>query len=85
MPHRPREREATFEVADDFELPFLGEAAGRSSVKLSAHYWDTADHRLLRWGQTLRHRHASDGSEDGWTLTIGMLPGVPSVRVVVDR
>ena len=85
MPHRPREREAKFEVADDFDLPFLGEAAGRSSVKLSAHYWDTADHRLLRWGQTLRHRHASDGSEDGWTLKIGMPPGVPAAGAFLDR
>ena len=85
MPHRPREREAKFEVADDFELPFLDEAAGRSSVKLSAHYWDTADRRLLRWGQTLRHRHASDGSEDGWTLKFGAPPGVPAAGVVLDR
>jgi CHAD domain-containing protein len=85
MPHRSRARQATFEVADDFELPFPGEVAGRSSVKLSANYWDTADHRLLRWGQTLRHRHASDGSKDGWTLTIGTPPGVHGAGVVLDR
>jgi len=85
MPHRPREREAKFEVADDFDLPFLGEAGGRSSVKLSAYYWDTTDRRLLRWGQTLRHRYASDGSEDGWTLKIGTPPGVPGDGVVLDR
>jgi CHAD domain-containing protein len=79
------EREAKFEVADDFDLPFLGQVAWRSSVKLSAHYWDTADHRLLRWGQTLRHRHASDGSEDGWTLKVGTPPGVRAAGVVLDR
>src|SRR6266550_4384669 len=81
----PREREAKFEVADDFDLPFLGQVAWRSSVKLSAHYWDTADQRLLRWGQTLRHRHASDGSEDGWTLKVGTPPGVRAAGVVLDR
>jgi CHAD domain-containing protein len=85
MAQGSREREAKFEVADDFDLPFLGPVTGRSSVKLSAHYWDTADHRLLRWGQTLRHRHASDGSEDGWTLKIGTPPGVPAAGVVLDR
>ncbi len=85
MPQPSREREAKFEVADDFELPFLGPAGVRSSVKLSARYWDTADHRLLRWGQTLRHRHASDGSEDGWTLKVGTPPGVPAAGAVLDR
>jgi CHAD domain-containing protein len=85
VPHRRREREAKFEVADDFDLPFSGPLGGRSSVKLSATYWDTTDRRLLRWGQTLRHRHASDGSEDGWTLKIGTPPGVPGAGVVLDR
>jgi len=85
MTERSREREAKFEVADDFELPFLGQTAASWSVKLSAHYWDTADHRLLRWGLTLRHRHASDGSEDGWTLKVGTPPGVPAAGAVLDR
>ena len=84
VPHRRREREAKFEVADDFDLPFSGPLGGRSSVKLSATYWDTTDRRLLRWGQTLRHRYASDGSEDGWTLKIGTPPGVPGDGVL-DR
>ena len=85
VPHRRREREAKFEVGDDFDLPFSGPLGGRSSVKLSATYWDTTDRRLLRWCQTLRHRHASDGSEDGWTLKIGTPPGVPGAGVVLDR
>ncbi|MDP9299602.1 MAG: CYTH and CHAD domain-containing protein [Actinomycetota bacterium] len=85
MTERPSEREAKFEVPDDFELPFLGRVVERSSVKLSARYWDTADHRLLCWGQTLRHRHASDGSEDGWTLKVGAPPGAPDAGSVLDR
>jgi CHAD domain-containing protein len=85
MTERPSEREAKFEVPDDFDLPFLGRAVDRSSVKLNAHYWDTPDRRLLRWGQTLRHRHASDGSEDGWTLKVGAPPGAPAAAAVLDR
>jgi CHAD domain-containing protein len=85
MTDRPSEREAKFEVPDDFDLPFLGRAVERSSVKLSAHYWDTADHRLLRWGQTLRHRHASDGSEDGWTLKVGAPPGAAAAGAILER
>ena len=85
MTERPSEREAKFEVQDDFEMPFLGTPIERSSVKLSARYWDSADHRLLRWGQTLRYRHASDGSEDGWTLKVGPPPGAPASGAVLDR
>jgi CHAD domain-containing protein len=43
-----------------------------STVTLTATYWDTADRRLLRWGHTLRHRSASDGSEDRWTLKLAV-------------
>ena len=85
MTQHPREREVKFEVPDDFDLPPLGRAVERSSVKLHARYWDTADHRLLRWGLTLRYRHASDGSEDGWTLKVGAPPGVPATGAVLDR
>src|SRR5256885_1541844 len=85
MTERRSEREAKFEVQDDFEMPFLGTPIERSSVKLSARYWDSADHRLLRWGQTLRYRHASDGSEDGWTLKVGPPPGAPASGAVLDR
>jgi CHAD domain-containing protein len=85
MDGHPREREATFEVPDGFDLPRLGRAVELSSVKLLARYWDTADHRLLRWGHTLRYRHASDGSEDGWTLKLGAPPGTPAAGAFPDR
>jgi CHAD domain-containing protein len=85
MTEHPREREAKFEVPDDFDLPFLGRDVERSTVKLSARYWDTADHRLLRWGQTLRYRQASDGSEDGWTFKVGAPPGAPAAEAILDR
>jgi len=85
MTEHPREREVKFEVPDDFDLPPLGRAVERSSVKLHARYWDTADRRLLRWGHTLRHRHASDGSEDGWTLKVGVPPGAPTAGAILDR
>jgi CHAD domain-containing protein len=85
MTDHAREREAKFEVPDDFDLPPLGRAVERSSVKLNARYWDTADHRLLRWGHTLRYRHASDGSEDGWTLKLGAPLGVPAAGGILNR
>src|SRR5437016_3961699 len=85
MTEHPSEREAKFEVPDDFHLPPLGRAVDLSSMKLDARYWDTADHRLLRWGHTLRYRHASDGSEDIWTLKLGASPGAPAAGAVLDR
>jgi inorganic triphosphatase YgiF len=73
------EREAKFEVTDGFVMPELGPEFGditeQAPVKLAARYWDTQDHRLLRWGHSLRFREASDGSEDGWTLKLGVPPG----------
>jgi CHAD domain-containing protein len=74
MAEHAMEREAKFDVTDDFRKPQLGGVARASTVKLVAHYWDTPDHRLLRWGHTLRYRQASDGSEDGWTLKLGAPP-----------
>ena len=65
-----REREMKFDVPEDFELPALEAVANESTVTLLATYWDTPDLRLLRWGHTLRYRHAADGSEDGWTLKL---------------
>jgi CHAD domain-containing protein len=73
---RGRERELKFEVDEAFLLPDLGPGTGREphEVVLTADYWDTDDLRLLRWGHSLRHRRASDGSEDGWTLKLAV-PG----------
>jgi CHAD domain-containing protein len=78
-----RERERKFDVAADVRIPdFEGASVhDRSTVTLSAEYWDTPDRRLLRWGHTLRHRHASDGSEDGWTLKLAGPPGGPDAAV----
>src|SRR5947208_253734 len=79
-----REREAKFDVADDFEMPALDDVRQRSSKQLVATYWDTADLRLLRWGHTLRHRKGSVASDEGWTLK---LAGPPAKRLesVLDR
>src|SRR2546430_11483577 len=85
MDGHPREREAKFEVPDGFYLPRLGRPVERTSVKRHARYWDTAHHRLIRWGPTLRYRHASDGSEDGWTLKGGAPLGAPTTGAVLDR
>jgi CHAD domain-containing protein len=86
MTEHAMEREAKFDVADDFQKSQLGRVTDASTVKLVARYWDTPDHRLLRWGHTLRHRQASDGSEDGWTLKLGA-PPEPSggTGAVLDR
>ncbi|MET0801461.1 MAG: CYTH domain-containing protein, partial [Actinomycetota bacterium] len=72
------EREMKFDVPEDFEMPPLEAVAHESTVKLFATYWDTPDRRLLRWGHTLRYRHASYGSEDGWTLKLSAPGDRPS-------
>jgi CHAD domain-containing protein len=68
------ERERKFDVADDVSIEELGGVLvpDGSTVTLTATYWDTPDRRLLRWGHTLRHRRASDGTEDGWTLKLAV-------------
>jgi CHAD domain-containing protein len=68
------ERERTFEAAEDIRLPEVPGATvvDGSDVRLTATYWDTPHRRLLRWGHTLRHRRASDGSEDRWTLKLSV-------------
>lgn len=68
------ERERKFDVPDDVAIGDLGGVLvlDGPTVKLTATYWDTADRRLLRWGHTLRHRRASDGTEDGWTLKLAV-------------
>ena len=77
------EREMKFEVPEDFQMPPFGAAASESAVELHATYWDTHDARLLRWGHTLRFRHAADGSEDGWTLKLSA-PRTASSRGSAD-
>ena len=72
------EREMKFDVPEGFEMPPLEAVANESTLKLLATYWDTLDHRLLRWGHTLRYRRASDGSEDGWTLKLSAPRDRPS-------
>ena len=56
-------------------------------LRLEAEYWDTADRRLAAWGVTLRHRRASNDSEDGWTLKLPVLrsggPGIQRTEVNV--
>jgi CHAD domain-containing protein len=66
------ERERKFEAADDVQIPDVAgtSVVRRSDVRLTATYWDTVHRRLLRWGHSLRHRRASDGSEDRWTLML---------------
>jgi CHAD domain-containing protein len=68
------ERERKFDVPDDFAITDVDGvvASDGTTVTLTAMYWDTPDHRLLRWGHSLRHRRASDGSEDGWTLKLSV-------------
>lgn len=68
------EHELKFDSGDSFELPVVIGLVVMSdhSLSLDATYWDTADQRLLARGITLRHRSASDGSEDGWTLKVAV-------------
>ena len=68
------ERERKFEAKDELNIPDVAGASvvDRSDVRLTATYWDTVSRRLLRWGHTLRHRRASDGSEDRWTLKLAI-------------
>lgn len=66
------ERERKFEATDELKIPDVAgtSVVDRSNVRLTATYWDTVSRRFLRWGHTLRHRRASDGSEDRWTLKL---------------
>jgi CHAD domain-containing protein len=68
------ERERKFEASDTVDIPDVAgtSVVEDSVVRLTATYWDTVHRRLLRWGHTLRHRRASDGSEDRWTLKLAI-------------
>ena len=69
-----RERERKFDAPEGIRIPDVPGTSVTDSgkVRLIATYWDTSERRLLRWGHTLRHRKASDGSEDRWTLKLGI-------------
>ncbi len=66
------ETELKFE-AGERDVPDLDGAVtvDERATDLWATYWDTPSHDLLRLGISLRHRTASDGSEDRWTLKVG--------------
>ena len=72
------EIETKYVVADDVVLPSFmginGVAAVEQPVEehLDAEYFDTADHRLLRAGFTLRRR--SGGGDAGWHLKLPRAP-----------
>lgn len=80
-----REREKKIDVAHGSTLPSFDDlgTSDASSIRLVTTYWDTSELRLLRWGRTLRHRRASDGSEDGWTVKLGK--GALGTSEVLDR
>lgn len=67
-----RETELKFDCVAEFVVPDFDGLITVSDQqrRLTATYWDTADLRLLGWGVTLRHRSASDSSEEGWTLKL---------------
>jgi CHAD domain-containing protein len=68
------EQERTFDAPDHIRIPDLPDASvvAGSRVRLTATYWDTVHRHLLRWGHSLRHPRASDGSEDRWTLKLAL-------------
>jgi CHAD domain-containing protein len=63
------EREAKLAAPPGFQLPALGGAGIATGPpeerRLDTVYWDTDDHRLLRWGSTLRHR-----AGESWTVKL---------------
>jgi CHAD domain-containing protein len=73
-----RELEHKFDAPEEIRIPDLPgtSVTDARKVRLTATYWDTIHRRLFRWGHTLRHRRASDGSEDRWTLELA----IPSKR-----
>ena len=66
------ETELKFDCGPEFRLPAFDGLITVSDheFRLTANYWDTTDRRLLARGITLRHRCASDSSEEGWTLKL---------------
>ena len=65
------EIERKYEAGTGFELPSfdrLGQVSQPRVYQLTATYFDTADHTLLRQGVTLRRR--TGGEDEGWHLKL---------------
>jgi CHAD domain-containing protein len=77
------EREIKLDLTSSVSLPDLAsfELIGERRIVLDATYWDTADLRLLWLGHTVRHRVASDGAEDGWTMKLASPSGDATERL----
>ena len=73
------EIEAKYDLAAEADLPDLTEVEGVDAVRqqpavtLTATYYDTADHALLRRGVTLRRREG--GADEGWHLKVKVARG----------
>ena len=73
------EIEAKYDLGADDELPDLMTVAGIDAVRqqptvtLTASYFDTEDHALLRRGVTLRRREG--GADEGWHLKVKVADG----------
>lgn len=92
-----REVEWKYDVDADFVLPPVTEllppagddeppydAVDPSMVELDATYFDTADHRLLHHGLTLRRR--TGGSDAGWHLKVPVADGErDEIRAALGR
>jgi CHAD domain-containing protein len=84
------ERELKFDLGPGTEVDIREEVAVSGpprSATLVAEYWDTPSGRLRGWGVTVRHRRASDGSEDGWTVKVPVpadADGTPGARSRIE-
>jgi inorganic triphosphatase YgiF len=73
------EIEAKYDLAAEADLPDLTAVEGVDAVRqqpavtLTATYYDTADHALLRRGVTLRRREG--GADEGWHLKVKVARG----------
>lgn len=80
------ERELKYDLEGGRAIDLDGlpvEVGPERTVTLIADYWDTPSGRLRAWGVTVRHRHASDGTEDGWTVKVPVpadVDGTPGAR-----
>jgi CHAD domain-containing protein len=80
------EVERKYDVDDAFELPPIPdlEALTTDDQRLDATYFDTADHRLLHAGLTLRRR--TGGDDEGWHLKVPIGDGTRrEIRLPLGR